>query len=155
MRRTILIFAIIAPFFLAGCTKTEPLNTVKVTGTVTVDGAPMGGVNVIFNPVSKDGTAAGGVTGADGVYTLTSGANTPGTGAMEGSFIPTFSKTETEQREPTASPEEEIAKYGSDPPKVIYLIPQKYGNVKTCGMESVTVVKGKKNHFEFTLSTKE
>lgn len=154
MKRIMVVFAVIASFLLAGCTKTEPLNTVKVTGTVTVDGVPTGGVNIIFNPVAKDGTAAGGVTDANGVYELTSGANTPGTGAMEGSFVPTFSKTETEKREPTASPEEEIAKYGSNPPKTIYLIPQKYGDVKTCGVDPVTVEKGKVNRFDFELLSK-
>ena len=154
MKRTIMIFAAAALLFISGCTKSEPLTTIKVTGTVTVDGAPMSGVNILFNPVEKDGIAAGGVTDANGVYTLTSGANSPGTGAVEGSFIPTFSKTETEQREPTASPEEEIAKYGYDPPKVTYIIPQKYGDVKTCGVDPVTVEKGKENRFDFELLSK-
>ena len=152
MKRSAFI-VMVALFLLPGCTKPEPLNTCKVTGTVKVDGQPLVGVNIIFNPVEMNGTAAGGVTDAGGVYSLTSGANTPGTGAVAGSFIPTFSKTESEQRKPTASPEEEIAQYGNEPPKTIHLIPEKYGNVKTCGFNPVTVEKGKSNVFDFDLST--
>ena len=149
-----LVFLVMpALFFMPGCMKSEPLNTIRVTGTIKVDGQPMVGVNVIFSPVERNETAAGGVTDAKGVYSLTSGANTPGTGAVAGRYIPIFSKTETEQREPTASPEEEMAKYGGEPPKTIYLIPEKYGNVKTCGFDPVTVEKGKSNVFDFDLST--
>ena len=147
------ILVMTALFFMPGCMKSEPLDTIRVTGTVKVDGQPMADVNIIFNPVEMNGTAAGDVTNAKGVYFLTAGANTPGTGAVAGSYVPTFSKTEAEQREPTASPEEEIAKYGGEPPKTIYLIPEKYGNVKTCGFDPVTVEKGKSNVFDFDLST--
>ena len=154
MKRIIVLFAAATLFLPSGCSKSEPLQTVKVTGTVKVDGIPMGGVSIIFNPVENNGTAAGGVTDATGAYSLTSGANTPGTGAVTGSFTPTFSKTELEQREPTASPEEEMAKYGGVPPKVFHLVPEKYGNVKTCGIDPVTVEKGKPNVFDFDLSSK-
>jgi hypothetical protein len=104
--------------------------------------------------VSGDGVSAGGVTNINGSYTLTSGSNSVGSGALEGGFVPTFSKTETEQREPTASPEEEMKKYGSKPPQIIYLIPKRYSNTKTCGFSPVKVEKGKPNIFDFDLSSK-
>lgn len=152
-RMSVLTGVLVLSAFI-GCTKSEPIDTIKVSGTVKVDGQPMAGINVTFNPASGNGISAGGITDANGKYTLTSGANTPGTGAVDGRFIPTFSKTETEAREPTASPEEEIAKYGYAPPKTIYLIPEKYGDVKSCGFEAVTVEKGKPNVFDFDISTK-
>jgi hypothetical protein len=148
----IYVFSVLLTVF--GCAPHNSLDTVIVKGTVKVDGQPMSGIDVIFNPVSGDGIPAGGVTGIDGSYTLTSGANSVGSGALEGDFIPTFSKTETEQREPTASPEEEQKKYGNKPPRIFHLIPEKYSNTKTCGISPVKVEKGKTNIFDFDLSTK-
>jgi hypothetical protein len=147
------IYVFLAFVVCFGCAPGNPLDTVIVKGTVKVNGQPTAGINVIFNPVSGDGISAGGVTGIDGSYTLTSGANSVGSGALEGDFIPTFSKTETEQREPTASPEEEMKKYGGKPPKTIYLIPERYSDIKTCGVSSVKVEKGKPNIFDFDLSS--
>lgn len=47
-----------------------------VTGTVTMDGAPLTGVQVTFQP--DDGRPAIGTTNADGKYKLTYIRNTPG-----------------------------------------------------------------------------
>jgi hypothetical protein len=148
----IYIFFVLLVVF--GCAPGNSLDTVIVKGTVKVDGQPTAGINVIFNPVSGNGIAAGGVTGAGGSYTLTSGANSVGSGALEGDFIPTFSKTETEQREPTASPEEEMKKYGGKPPQIVHLIPEKYSSPKTCGVSPIKVEKGKPNIFNFDLLSK-
>jgi hypothetical protein len=148
----IYIFSVL--FIGFGCAPHNSLDTVLVKGTVKVDGQPTAGINIIFNPVSGDGISAGGVTETDGSYRLTSGANSIGSGALAGDFIPTFSKTETEQREPTASPEEEQKKYGGKSPQIFYLVPEKYSNTKTCGIAPVKVEKGKSNIFDFDLSTK-
>lgn len=47
-----------------------------VTGTVTLDGEPLVGVNVVFKPA--DGRAATGLTDAEGKYTLMYNSNNPG-----------------------------------------------------------------------------
>jgi hypothetical protein len=148
---------IFVPFILLavfGCSSGNSPNTVLVKGTVKVDGQPTAGINIIFNPVSGDGVSAGGITDSNGNYRLTAGSHSVGSGIPEGEFIPTFSKTEIEEREPTASPEEQQKKYGDKPPKIFYLIPEKYSNTKTCGINPVKVEKGKNNVFDFDLSTK-
>lgn len=151
--KKIVFIVLIGLCFLSACSPKNALDTISVTGIVQVDGKPMEGVNIIFNPADGDGIAAGGVTDKDGKFVLTSGANSIGSGALEGEFIPTFSKIKIEEREPTASPEEELRKYKGVPAKTFYIIPQKYSNVSTCGMNSVKVEKGKKNVFNFDLST--
>ena len=49
----------------------------KVTGTVTLDGEPLVGVNVVFKPA--EGRAAAGVTDATGKYTLQYDSENAGT----------------------------------------------------------------------------
>ncbi len=59
------------------------IGAVPVTGTITVDGTPMEGAMVVFNPV--DGTrAASGRTDAEGKYSLTTEIN--GDGALPGEY---------------------------------------------------------------------
>lgn len=67
---------------LTGCG--DPgIGAVPVSGTITVDGKPMEGVMVVFNPV--DGTrAASGRTDAEGKYSLTTEIN--GDGALPGEY---------------------------------------------------------------------
>lgn len=54
----------------AGCSRSDrpPLGT--VTGTVTLDGAPLANALVLFTPAGPGRTSLGS-TGADGTYTLT------------------------------------------------------------------------------------
>ncbi|MCA9126674.1 MAG: carboxypeptidase regulatory-like domain-containing protein [Planctomycetales bacterium] len=70
------------------------IGTVPVTGTVLVDGEPMEGVMVVFNP-GDGGRAASGRTDAQGVYTLTTEVN--GDGALPGSYQISVSKHEAEE----------------------------------------------------------
>ncbi len=59
---------------LAGCAKPgrQPVKTVDVSGKVTLDGKPLEGVAVHFSSTLNH--AGTGVTGADGSYKLTDGA---------------------------------------------------------------------------------
>ncbi|MDR2409529.1 MAG: Ig-like domain-containing protein [Bacteroidales bacterium] len=149
---TYLCFIFLVLSFL-GCGEPNRIGAVKVSGTVTVDGQPMEGITVIFNPVHNNGLAASGTTDNQGVYILTSPGAPYNTGAVPGEFIPTFSKTESEILEST-SIEDYKQKYGDRIPKIIYLIPEKYSKVKTCGISPCIVEKGKSNIFDFELSTK-
>jgi hypothetical protein len=65
----------------------------KVSGTVTLDGQPLAGADVNFEPDDYAGglQAASGRTTTDGSYTLTT--YTSGDGAMEGNYKVTISKT--------------------------------------------------------------
>ena len=136
--------------FLSGCGERSKLDITAVRGTVTVDGRPMEGINIIFHPSDGGVITAFGSTDAQGKYTLSSPSAPVGSGAVAGEYVPTFSKTETEQPPSTLSTEDAAAFEG----KVTHLIPEKYGNPKTCGIASVKVEKGKTNVFDFNLSTK-
>jgi hypothetical protein len=77
---------------LAGCSKQSTLDTVPVTGIVTLDGQPVPGAKVVFAPSGGTGQAASGVTGSDGRYKLTT--QEPNDGAMAGKYSVMISKTE-------------------------------------------------------------
>ena len=153
----------------AGCGEKNPFGTAKVTGTVLVDGAPLEGINVSFALVSGDGMSAGGLTDSNGKFTLTSGGAPVGSGAVPGEYNVTFFKAEYDA--PPTPPPKTNEKEEVDPatgrvrrslptgaplppPKPIYLIPQKYEDPKTSGIEPVKVEAGKTNTFEFELSSK-
>ena len=136
---------------LFGCAERSNLDVTSVTGTVTVDGQPMEDIRIIFHPVGGGEIAAFGSTDAQGRYQLSSPSAPVGSGAVAGEYIPTFSKVEVEERPPASSPEEEYRLYGGVPPKITHHIPEKYGDVTTCGIAPVKVEKGKKNHFDFEL----
>ena len=112
------------------------------------------GISVAFNPSDGGEIAAFGKTDASGKFRLSSPSAPVGSGAVVGEYVPTFTKTEMEERPPTASAKEEMRLYGGRPPKTFHLIPEKYGNVETCSMVPVKVEKGKSNVFDFDLSAK-
>ena len=148
MPKTLFLLLLPLVVFLSGCGERAKLDVTAVRGTVTVDGQPMEGINIIFHPSGGGEIAAFGLTDAKGKYTLSSPSAPVGSGAIAGEYVPTFSKTETEQP---------LASHSSDEPfegKVTHLIPEKYGNPKTCGMSPVKVEQGKTNVFDFDLSTK-
>ena len=139
-----------------GCVKTSQHGVVVVTGTVTVEGQPMEGIDMIFHPVAGE-IAAFGSTNAQGKYKLSSPSTPVGAGAMEGEYVATFTKTTVESR-PPASKMEERRYRGIDGtsrvPVITHHIPEKYGDRTTCGIAPVKVEKGKTNVFDFDLSTK-
>jgi hypothetical protein len=142
---------------LYGCGPANPYGTVAVTGKVMVDGAPMEGITISFVPVGGTGTAAFGMTDADGNYKLTTGGAPFGTGAIPGEYSATFSKV-------ASSPGMSLGEFqagggttsppSSGPPKAVYLIPEKFADPKTTGFESIEVKKGGKNNFDFNIETK-
>ena len=151
MKKFLVVLSFVLPFF-SGCGERSKLDVTAVTGTVTVDGRPMEGINIIFHPSDSGEIAAFGSTDAQGKYKLSSPSAPVGSGAVAGEYIPTFSKMEAEQR-PEMPPEEQWAKYGDTPAKVTHLIPEKYGVPKTCGIAPVKVEKGEKNLFDFDLKS--
>ena len=141
------IALILSVSFLSGCGGDKnPFGAVYVEGTVTFDGTPIEGVSVTFIPRSGD-LAAGGRTDPQGKFTLTIGGADIGTGAKPGEYDVTFSKVELPPMLP-------IGQGPSAMPTATYLIPQKYENPQTSGLEPVTVNSDKsKNKFTFELSS--
>ena len=155
MRFTTLLMAFIltAPFF-AGCgANKNPFGTVYLEGVVTVDGLPMQGISVSLLPRNGD-LAAGGITDANGKFTVETGGAPMGSGAKPGEYDVVFRKRHTEGM--NLSMEESKALYGSGELPMIYLIPQKYGSPMTSGIAPITVSEKKaENKFKFELSSEE
>lgn len=74
----IFCFSVLLCFFLIGCGGGQsPLpKLVQGTGTVTLDGKPLDGATITFNP--KEGGASFAFTDQDGKFTLMFNKDTPG-----------------------------------------------------------------------------
>ena len=81
-------------FFLAiiGCGDGK-MPTQMVEGLVTLDGVPLAGASILFNPVSE-GTAAVGRSDDQGRFTLQTQQGAVGRGTTEGEYIVTVMKVE-------------------------------------------------------------
>jgi hypothetical protein len=64
---------------------------VKLEGTVTLDGQPLEGATVTFVPEGGSGPSASGLTGSDGVFSLTT--RTSGDGVAPGAYKVTVTKS--------------------------------------------------------------
>lgn len=126
----------------AGCSGESFPETHAVTGMVTYQGRPVEGAAVILVPGDPKGRSAGGVTDAEGNFTVTT-YFTPEhrpEGALPGDYVITVSKMEAQELPEGLSPLEEqqaFAKLG--PPKS--LLPQVYQDPKTSSF-SVTIDDG-------------
>ena len=149
--------------FLGGCGADDPYGAVVVKGTVTVDGKPMDGITISFNPVSGDGMNAGGMTDKQGRFVLTTGGAPFGTGAVPGEYNVTFAKVSNSGSEqPQQTVDEfnaQIAGGGRRPSgpmsRVVHHIPEKYSKTATSDIQPVIVEKKGKNSFNFDLKTKD
>ena len=151
MRITLIIAILLVPFF-AGCGgQDNPFGTVYVEGTVTFDGQPIDGVFITFNPRGGD-MVAGGVTDARGRFTVQTAGAPIGSGAVPGEYDVTFRKTAMEGS--GLSLEEFSAQYGGGMPPTTFLIPERYGNVRTSGLEPIVVDTNRRNNvFNFALTS--
>ena len=153
MRFTIFIALILSTTFFVGCgtDKSNPFGAVYVEGVVTLDGNPIEGATVTFNPRDGD-QAAGGTTDARGKFTVQTGGAPVGSGAKPGVYDVTLRKSRVVGGE--LSQEEYQQQYGNKPLETVYLIPQKYGRTNTSGFEPITVSNNKAdNQFTFDLSS--
>jgi len=127
-----------------GC-GSDGLGTAPVSGTVTLDGEPVEGAGVMFNPV-KPGPIAIGTTDAAGRFVLATG-KLPG--AMLGEHRITLSKslvlnsTQQKQEGPLAG-----RQFATLKP----LLPERYLRPETSGLQEF--VESKDNQFELQLTTK-
>ncbi|MDR0336217.1 MAG: hypothetical protein LBI18_03905 [Planctomycetaceae bacterium] len=137
---------------LAGCRNNNPYGTIPVSGTIKLDGQPIGGVHVTFLPVSAGKMEAFGMTIQDGSFVLSTGGAKFGNGAQPGEYHVIFSKTDIEDKYKIDKKDDVSALPFLAP--IIHLIPEKYNNLSTSGIAPVKVEKNKKNIFGFDLSTK-
>jgi hypothetical protein len=144
-----------------GCRPSNPYGAVMVNGTVTLDGKAIEGVSVIFSPDSTTGMSAGGMTDAKGNFVLTTGGAPFGTGAVPGIYHVALSKVSNEGQGQQLTVDEFNEQLQSGLPaqrsrpadRVVHLVPEKYSNAKTSGLQPVTVEQKGKNIFNFEMKT--
>jgi|GEM_PF-721281 len=140
-------------FFLSG--NQNKYGTVNIEGTVTLDGEPMSGVSVILHPRDGNGSVAGGITTRGGKFTVTTDIVVDPTnplrgtvpmvrGALPGDYDVTFYKLKESNHG--------ILTLGNRPVPE-YEVPQRYGDVKTSGLEPIRIQQKGTRRFEFGLTT--
>lgn len=148
--------ALLSAVLVLGCGSGESLPTVPVTGTVTLNGAPVAGAAVAFAP--KDpakGKPASGTTDASGKFKLTtylSPTSSP-EGAIPGDYQISVTKVEVPS---TSMSPEDMAKGMAGggtmkPPE--NLLPSRYANPAASGF-TASVKSGGTNDFTFALEEK-
>ncbi len=98
-----------AVFSFAGCGGEKREATFPVTGTLTLDGQPVAGANVVLSPKGA-GTAATAVTEEDGTFSV--GTYETGDGAVPGEYSVTVNKYDTPAEPAETGGEDSI--YGTD-----------------------------------------
>jgi hypothetical protein len=159
----VLFFALSGLLIFQGCSK-NPFGAVRVTGTVTLDGVPIEGVNIAFLPPqsSTDVRQAYGKTDAQGRFVLTIPGAEFGSGAVPGEYVPTFvkikdpleGKTDGMEGLSTEDYDRELARrFPRGVPTAENLLPEKYDNRRETPITPVTVERRGKNDFTFELTT--
>jgi hypothetical protein len=122
-----------------GCSSGPRMH--EVSGTVTLDGKAVEGASVVFTPVAPDGQLAGGKTDAQGAYKLRTGEQD---GALAGKYLVTVLLTK-------AAVGKEPAEGFEDTRKMTYLVPKKYSDPQSSGLEAE--VPGK-DAYDFPLTSR-
>jgi len=126
--RACLLLSVATLLAAAGCGSGRP-TTIPVTGVVTLDGKPIAGASVMFEP-EAGGRPATGTTDSSGKFTLKTFE--AGDGALPGKHRISVSKSEMTG----VQADKEGLSGPADPggPKEINYIPKKYANPKTSGL---------------------
>ena len=112
-------------------------QTSEVQGKVTLDGAPVEGATVSFSSVGEKSIGAVGMTDSAGEFSLRT--YEPGDGAVPGKHKVTVIKAKSEGGDPSYY-DVNSPNYGKEvppeaEPKTVYIVPEKYGNFETSGLE--------------------
>lgn len=141
-----LVVLCISLFVQTGCGPGDQPDLGQVTGNVTLDGKPLAGVAVVFQPQS--GRPARGMTDAEGNYELTYIRQTKGT--KVGPNRVEIAPNEDGEVEESESSDAESKPATSKPKSGKPIIPARY-NVRS---ELKVDVKAGKNTFDFKLDPK-
>lgn len=135
-----------------GCFGSPFAATFPVTGTVTYNGKPVEGATVILIPTEPEGHSASGLTDQAGefsVRTYQGPADQP-QGAEAGEYHITVSKYES-LKLPEGLEPEELMEAQKNAPKPKSLLPAKYGNPNSSGLQ--IMIDGQTSH-QLTLDLK-
>ena len=148
------VASLIAMVSLTGCEETLEAPVEKLvggSGTIKVDGKPMGGIRIRLTPINETKIVGGSwaITKDDGTFSLTHWTNEPG--IAPGSYLITFSR----YVKPDGSPLGE-----RDSPAMVQAketIAKNWSNPEPDQMASVTrrvdIPEGGKTDIEFTIAT--
>jgi hypothetical protein len=121
-----------------GCNQSD---TVPVTGTLTLNGQPVGDAEVMFNPApDKPGRMISAHTDSNGHFTLETAR--PGDGAAPGEYVITLGEYYPPGKAPA------MPKGGGLLPS---RFPPKYGDPAQSPLKA-TIERGKKNEFNFEVA---
>jgi hypothetical protein len=128
-----------------GCDSPDPSGLVEATGTVTYEGRPLEGANVLFQPQggNEPSLASQSVTDGDGRFRLSThiGAGKFQSGIAPGRYGVAITKLDTASNSSTLAP-----------PK--HLLPKKYATPPTSGLVA-EVAAGRENDFRFVIENDE
>lgn len=126
---------------LSGCGSGGGPDTVKVTGIVTYNGAPVSDASVTFTP--EKGRPATGITDAAGKFSLTTFAKDDG--AVPGMHKVTIAPNASQIPPMPGTPEAAASAAGKPP------FPPRYANLEQSGF-SAEVKNSGENNFTFSMS---
>jgi hypothetical protein len=164
-----LLFGCCVSLSLIGCSGDRP-ETAQASGKVTLQGAPVIGASVMFQPVAG-GRPGTGITDDNGVYQISSyGEPNDGVAvgehkvtvikiAGDGAFTPAPAAGGSAAAAPAENPTDSLSNIappsedGADAaaPKIKYLVPQKYQDPETSGLK-VTVPSGGSDQLNLELT---
>jgi hypothetical protein len=137
--------------FSPGCSGgTGVEGVVAVSGTVTYQGRPVEGANVMFAPEAPEARSASGSTDASGRFQLTT--LQPGDGALCGRYKVAVSKVQVENTMTADEAREWFEKHGGPPEagNVKNALPEEYKSAESSGL-TAEVTDGGANDFTFNL----
>ena len=144
-------FILLAVFAFAGCGSGK-LKTVRVSGTVTLDGEAVEGATVIFSPAESGmGHPAIGKTDASGHYRLQTQLGEVDAGTTPGKYKVVINKEKLIETGKVAG----MAPSGNPKMEQVFVetMPEKTAKIETTDMEAVVENK-KENVFDFDLKSK-
>jgi hypothetical protein len=149
---------------LHGCSKSDRPDIAAASGRVTLNGAPVAGATVSFQPVAG-GRPCSGVTNAQGIYQITSYDANDGApvGEHRVAIIKIAGEGATKPAEAAPAEDPSMAlsditgpgDAGNSPkqPETTYLVPQKYSDPATSGLTAKVPPEGSDQlNFELTIN---
>ncbi len=143
-RFALIALAALSPLLLNGCSKPKnPDGRENVSGTITLNGAPLTGMaGIVFSPVEEGSDAGGMGQISNGKYALT-GAD----GVKPGKYIVRISSS-IDFDKSTGKPADNTSVFGSEVP--VEVVPPEFNKNSTIEFE---VVAGKNNVFNYDIKT--
>lgn len=121
---------------MPGCSSADTGKSLggTVTGTVSYNGNPVEGAMVTFRPAGEGGQGAFARTDQEGKYELSSSA--VGTsGVNPGDYVVTVTKKEVGESTVASEDDPNYDPYATGPAEAKSVLPKKYANAKTSGLE--------------------